>query len=85
MATTVAGKIEIDFIDVLKGIGLSEILDFSSENIHSVNVEFVSTSGKRHKLTSSEPKSIIIERIESDDDEENKKIAKLQLDDLVVL
>lgn len=78
---TTVGKMEIEFVYEAK-LKVEEVLELlNKDDIVRADLQMWTSGGKLHKFSLAEIIGIVINHMESNDDKENEKIAKLALDD----
>lgn len=78
---TTVGKMEIEFVYEAK-LKVEEVLELlNKDDIVRADLQMWTSDGKLHKFSLAEIIGIVINHMESNDDKENEKIAKLALDD----
>lgn len=78
---TTVGKMELGFVHEAK-LKVEEVLELlNKDDIVRADLQMWTSDGKLHKFSLVEIIKTVISHMETEDEEENEKIAKLALDD----
>ncbi len=78
---TTVGKMELGFVQEAK-LKVEEVLELlNKDDIVKADLQMWTSDGKLHKFSLIEIIGVVINHMESSNEEENEKIAKLALDD----